>query len=123
MSVPTLSNKEWLVMRLLWEKSPQPAYDLIEVLAEQESWQASTVRTMLTRLHKKGALGIRPYKNLFLYYPIVSEEDCRNAETKSFLQKVFGGALQPALLHIAKREKLSREEIEELKRVLDGKEK
>ena len=108
-------------MRLLWEKSPQPAYDLIEILAKQESWHANTVRTMLTRLHKKGALGIRPYKNLFLYYPIVSEEDCQSAESESFLQRVYGGALQPALLHFAKRQKLSQDEIEELKRVLDGK--
>ena len=108
-------------MRLLWEKSPQPAYDLITVLSDQESWHANTIRTMLARLHKKGAVGIRPYKNLFLYYPLISEEECITAESESFLQRVYGGALKPALLHFARSQKLTREEIRELKKVLDGK--
>jgi BlaI family penicillinase repressor len=118
---PTLSNKEWPLMRLLWEKSPQPAYDLITALSDQESWHANTVRTMLARLHKKGAVGIRPYKNLFLYSPLISEEECITAESESFLQRVYGGALKPALIHFTRAQKLTRKEILELKRVLDGK--
>ena len=106
-------------MDLLWAKSPQPAYDLIESLAPREKWHPNTIRTMLARLVGKGVVGIEPYKNLYLYSALQSREKYVAAESGSFLERVFGGALRPALLHFASRQRLSPEEVRELKRILD----
>lgn len=116
--VPAISEAEWKVMRLLWSKSPQPAYDLIAQLTEQEDWSASTVKTLLSRLQKKKAIRAERYKNLFLYSPEVSEKDCVARETDSLLDRLFGGAVEPLLVHFARRQKVKPADLERLKRVL-----
>jgi BlaI family penicillinase repressor len=121
--IPSISEAEWKVMKVLWAKSPQGAYDIIEALAQAEDWHANTIKTLLSRLHKKKALGVQKYKNLFLYYPLVSEEDCVHAESESFLQRLFGGSAKPLLVHFAKKHKLSPADLDELRRILEGKEK
>ena len=110
-------------MKLLWEKSPQPAYDIIQALAQKEDWHANTVKTLLTRLTRKKALGTRKYKNLFLYYPLVAQEACIQAESDNLLDRLFDGAVTPLLVHFARRRKLSKQDLQYLQRILDGKEK
>jgi BlaI family transcriptional regulator, penicillinase repressor len=120
---PAITEAEWKVMKLLWDKSPQPAYDIIQALAEKENWHANTVKTLLSRLTRKKALGTRKYKNLFLYHPLVSQEACIQAESDNFLDRLFDGAVTPLLVHFARRKKLSRQDLQQLQRILDGKEK
>jgi BlaI family transcriptional regulator, penicillinase repressor len=120
---PAITEAEWKVMKLLWDKSPQPAYDIIQALAEKENWHANTVKTLLSRLTRKKALGTRKYKNLFLYHPLVSREACIQAESDNFLDRLFDGAVTPLLVHFARRKKLSKQDLEKLQRILDGKEK
>jgi BlaI family penicillinase repressor len=120
---PSITEAEWKVMKLLWEKSPLPAYDVIQALGEKEQWHSNTVKTLLARLTRKKALGARKYKNLFLYYPLVSEEECIQAESDSLLERLFGGAVTPLLVHFARRRKLTKKDLEQLRKILDGKEK
>lgn len=117
--IPAISDAEWRVMKVLWAKSPQPAYDIIQNLAKSESWQASTIKTLLNRLYSKKVLGINRYKNLYLYYPLISEEDCLQTESESFLQRFFGGSAKTLALHFAKRDKLTIEDIQDLKNILE----
>ena len=76
-----------------------------------------------TLFHKKGAIAASKYKNLFLYEPLVSEEECIQAESQSFLDRIFDGSVKPLLVHFAKSKKLSKKDLEELRAILDGKEK
>lgn len=119
---PSISDAEWKVMRILWKKSPQPAYDIIQELSSQEQWHPNTVKTLLTRLHKKGALAVEKYKNLYLYSPLLTEEECIAVESENFLDRLFGGAIQPLLVHFAKQRRLSKKDLEELRRIFEGKE-
>ncbi len=118
-ATPAISEAEWRVVKVLWEKSPQPAYDIVQSLAKTESWQASTIKTLLNRLYRKQVLGIRRYKNLYLYYPLVSEDACLQTESESFLQRFFGGSAKTLALHFARRERLTMADIQELKQVLE----
>ncbi len=106
-------------MRVLWDDSPQPAYDVIQHLAQTEDWRASTVKTLLARLYRKKALGIRRYKNLFLYYPLISEGDCLRSESESFLERFFGGSVKTLLVHFVEDKKLTTRDIDELRKLLD----
>lgn len=105
-------------MKVLWAKSPQPAYDIMEALAE-EQWHPNTVRTMLSRLTKKKVIKITKYKNLHLYHPLITEEEGVHAESDDFLQRVFGGSIRPLLVHFARKRKLTKADVEELKRILE----
>jgi BlaI family transcriptional regulator, penicillinase repressor len=117
--IPDISEAEWKVMKILWGKSPQPAYDIVQALAGKEDWHPNTIKTILNRLCRKRALGVTKYKNLFLYHPLVSEEDCVQAESESFLRRFFGGSVKPLLVHFARRQKLSAADLAELKRILE----
>jgi BlaI family penicillinase repressor len=115
---PPISEAEWKVMKVLWKQSPLPAYDVVQALAKTEDWHPNTIKTLLSRLQKKRALGVKRYKNLFLYHPLVTQEDCIHAESESFLDRVFGGSVKPLLVHFARKQKLSAADLEELKRIL-----
>jgi len=115
---PGISEAEWLVMRVCWAAAPISAQDIIERLGAQADWHPKTVKTLLGRLVKKGALGFKKEGRAYLYHPLVAERDCVTAESKSFLDRVFGGSLHPMLAHFVESKKLSPKEITELKRLL-----
>lgn len=116
---PSITDSEWKVLRLLWQKAPQSAYDLHQQLQDTEQWHRNTLNTLLKRLEQKGAVEAEPYKNLFLYRPRFTEAELVEHVSQTFLERVFGGAVKPLLVHFARKQKLSRKEIDELKRILE----
>jgi BlaI family transcriptional regulator, penicillinase repressor len=115
---PRISETEWEVMKVIWPRHPLAAQEIIEALAAKDDWHPKTVKTLLNRLVRKGALGFRKDGRAYLYRPLVQESDCIAAESDSFLDRVFGGSLKPMLAHFAETRKLSATEIAELKRLL-----
>jgi BlaI family penicillinase repressor len=110
-------------MKVLWARPAATANEAIEALAPAADWSPKTIRTLIHRLVKKKALGVKKPEREYVYYPLVKESDCARAETRSFLRRVYGGAMRPMLAHFLEDADLSREEIEELKRLLESKEK
>lgn len=122
-TTPRISETEWEVMRVIWARHPVNAAEVIARLTQQDpTWHPKTVRTLLSRLVQKKALDYEPRGRLYMYEPLVSERDSVAAVSESFVGRVFGGSLKPMLAHFVQHRKMSRKEIEELKRVLDGKE-
>jgi BlaI family transcriptional regulator, penicillinase repressor len=120
---PKITESEWRVMKALWAAAdPIGAYDIIQELSKTEDWQPETIKTLLNRLVKKGALGYKKYKNLYLYYALISEAECIRAESESFLARFFDGALEPMLAHFVEEHSLTPAQISELKRILEKKE-
>lgn len=116
-----ISDAEWLVMKVIWQESPLTASSVIEHLKNETDWSPKTVQTLIGRLVKKGALGVKKDTNLNEYYPLVSKEECMREETKTFLQKVYGGSLKVLIANFVNNEVLSPKEIEELKSLLNEK--
>ena len=115
-----ITESEWAVMEKLWENSPQTATEVATALRPETNWADTTVRTLLTRLVEKGALKTedkQPGPRVFR--PAVTRDACVKAEGNSFLQRVFGGAAKPLLVHFAQNSKLTAAEVKELKRLLD----
>ena len=121
-AIPRISETEWEVMKVLWADAPLTANDVIARLTAQDaSWHPKTARTLLNRLVKKKALAFRRDGRAYLYRPLVAERDCVAAVTDSFLDRVFGGALEPMLAHFVERRKLSAAELRDLQRILQRK--
>ncbi|HBK52443.1 MULTISPECIES: BlaI/MecI/CopY family transcriptional regulator [Syntrophomonas] len=120
--VPQISDAEWQVMKVIWADSPVKASEVIDELANTSYWKPKTIKTMLRRLVDKKVLGYYQEGKSYLYYPIVSERDSIKAESDFFLKKVFNGSLNLMLASFIEEEKLSQQEIEQLRRTLDDKE-
>lgn len=117
--IPVISEAEWKVMKVLWaSSSPLSAMDIIQALSGTEDWHPNTVKTLLSRLHKKRAVAVEKVKNLYMYRPVVSEADCVKTESESFLHRVFGGSVKPLLTHFVERQQLSSNDLDELKKLL-----
>ncbi len=124
-TVPSISEAEWLVMEVLWRANGKPltAIEVVQQLASQKHWQDQTIRTMLRRLIRKKAIKYKADGKTYLYAAAVSREQCVRGESRSFLQRVFGGAAQPLLVQLMQDTRLSPADIAELKRILQQKEK
>ena len=110
-------------MKVLWGRAPLSAMEIINALAGTEDWHPNTIKTLLSRLHKKRALGVEKQKNLYLYRPLVSEAECVKLESESFLQRVFGGSVKPLLAHFVEKQPMSSEDLDELRKILRQKQK
>jgi len=121
--LPQISDMEWQVMKVLWANAPLSANEVIEKFDGVMSWKPKTVKTLLGRLVKKKALGFNKDGRAYIYYPLVAEDECIKAESQSFLEKVFSGSLNVMFANFLEEQELSREEIAELKRILEQKEK
>jgi len=110
-------------MKVVWAEAPCSAGAIIEALNRRDAtWHPKTVKAFLNRLVKKEALGFKKEGRAYLYRPLVSREDCVDAASASFLERVFGGSLKPMLAHFVERKKLSEQEIQELRRLLKNQE-
>ncbi len=120
---PRISEAEWQVMKVVWSRPPSTAQEIIEALSGSSDWSAATIKTLLNRLVKKKALSFEKEGKSYRYAARASEEECRQAETESFLQRVFNGSLTPMVAHFVNAKKLTQEQKEELRRLLreDGK--
>lgn len=117
--LPRISETEWEVMNIIWSQAPCSAGQVVAALQQADaSWHPRTVKAYLNRLVKKKVLGYREEGRAYLYRPLVRREECIDAASESFLERVFGGSLQPMIAHFVRRDKLSREEVRELRRLL-----
>jgi BlaI family penicillinase repressor len=120
-NLPSITDAEWVVMRALWQRGPLTTNQVVAALENSTHWKPKTIQTLLTRLAKKRALAFEKKGREYLFRPLVNVDECEHALTRSFLGRFFGGELAPFLSRFVEREKLTPEDIRELKRILDRK--
>jgi BlaI family penicillinase repressor len=117
--IPSISDAEWQVMEVVWAHAePITANDIVAKLESSTDWKDKTIKTMLNRLVKKGALGYEADGKRYLYKPKVARDECVRGQSRSFLSRVFGGATGAALIHFVEEHDLTPAELEQLRRVL-----
>jgi BlaI family penicillinase repressor len=120
--LPKISESEWLVMRVLWSNGPLTANEVVKELAGKTKWKPKTIKTLITRLMKKGAVKFEKEGRKYRYYPAVSQAECVRMERRSFVRRVYGGTTRPMLAAFLEDAKLSAEDISELRKILEQKE-
>ena len=116
--LPKISDAEWEVMKIIWSNEKTTSSNIIENLKDKEEWKPSTIKSLINRLLNKNAIGFDKNGKEYEYYPLVSEEECVKEESKSFLNKVFNGSVNSMVLNFVKSQKLSQDDIEELRNIL-----
>jgi BlaI family penicillinase repressor len=120
MSKYNISEAEWKVMECLWKQDSLTLKQISEELTNTK-WSYTTIRTMVTRLMEKGAIAADKSSTAnFKYYAVAPEKECKLEETKSFLKRVFDGSISTMVATLAKQETLSKEEVAELKRIIEN---
>ncbi len=115
-----ISTAESQVMRALWAKSPLSAEEIIAALPVDQDWADATVKTLLNRLLKKDAIAADRDGRRFLYRPLVAQGDYVHAESQGLLDRLFDGRLAPLVAHFSQREKLSDQDVADLRRLLES---
>lgn len=114
-----LTSSEWSVLTCLWEDSPRTVMQLVAALGEQVGWAKSTTITTLRRMEEKGLVRVEQGERGKRYAPAVEREQATAAETHSFLDRVYQGSVGMMMSAMAKRQELSRDEVAELRSILD----
>lgn len=118
-----LAPAEWEIMKVCWEQGELAARDVFSQLPPDNDWAYKTVKTLLSRLVAKGALGYRQVGNSYLYRPLVQRDEMSRREVRTVFQRLASQAIKPVLAHFIDEAELTDEDIRELKRRLDAKRK
>jgi predicted transcriptional regulator len=120
MEHPTITEAESLVMEVLWAQAPRTADEIVAALAGSAEWQEATIKTFLNRLLKKGVIGAEYQGRRYLYTPLLQRADWIDAQSRSVLERLFGGRVAPLVAHFSARHALSKEDVAELRKLIDG---
>src|SRR5262245_32169309 len=115
-----ISEAESKVLEVFWRAaSPLSAEEVVAAMDNDRDWSAGTIRTFLTRLVKKKALAAKPDGRRYLYRPLIKRDDFVHKQSRDLIDRLFGGRITPFIAQLSQRQRLSREEIEDLKRLIE----
>ena len=114
-----LSENEWYIMQVLWDKSPSSLREICDSLKESKGWTKHAISSFLKRMLEKGAIAVDESGKVKNYIALWSKEETILEETHSIMERVFKGDLLLLVSNAFKEQKLTKEEIEELKSMLD----
>jgi|SRR5690606_17157871 len=114
-----ISEAESVVMEVLWARSPLAAEDIVAALARRQDWQEATIKTLLNRLLKKGAIAAEKDGRRYLYSPLLERDDWVLEESRGLLDRLFDGRVAPLVAHFSEQRKLGRKDIAELRKLLE----
>ena len=114
-----ISEAESIVMDVLWRQQPLAAEDVVAALAEGQHWQEATIKTLLNRLLKKGAIKASKDGRRYLYTPVLQRQAWMLGESQGLLERLFDGRVAPLVAHFSEHRKLSRKDIAELRKLLE----
>jgi BlaI family penicillinase repressor len=114
-----LTEGEWEIMKVIWEKQPCTAGTVQEELARTRDRAYSTVKTTMDRMVEKGFLRIEKIRNLQLFSSCISEVQAKRGELRRMLHRAFDGALTPMMQFLIEHEGLSSEEAAQLRKLAD----
>lgn len=117
--IPKISNAEWEIMKVIWNNPEITSAKIIQVLENKSKWKATTVKSLISRLLNKKAIGFTKIGCEYYYYPLVLECECIKIESNSFINRVFNGSINSMILTFVESKQLSQSDIEELKNILN----
>ncbi|MGQ0799976.1 MAG: BlaI/MecI/CopY family transcriptional regulator [Pseudomarimonas sp.] len=113
-----ISEAESRVMAVLWEHKACTADEVVAALDHANEWQETTVKTLLNRLLKKGAISADVEGRRYRYVPVLQQSDWVLEESSGLLDRLFGGRVAPLVAHFSEHGRLSRNDIAELRQLV-----
>ncbi len=114
----SISESEFIVMDILWRESPLTSEDIIACATQTQDWGTSTVKTLINRLLKKKVVSAEKDGRRYLYSPLVERADYVDQKSDDLVDRLFGGRVAPLVTHFSERQKLTSDDIADLKRLI-----
>lgn len=114
-----LTDTEWQIMTLLWKQHPATAREMANRLPKEVKWAYTTIKTLLSRLVDKGAVGEKKRGNVSIYKPLISQDDARKSAIRSLIDKAFGGMVAPMMHFLAEETGINEKKRKQLLNLLD----
>jgi BlaI family penicillinase repressor len=114
-----LGRMQFRIMQVLWDRGRASARDITDALNEAEPVAHSTVQTLLRQLETKGAVGHEADNRTFVFFPRLREDKVKRTAALDLLDRVFGGNVGSLVAHLLGNERLSRDELNDLRRLID----
>ncbi len=119
-TLPQISEAEFEVMKIIWKYAPINTNEVTEHLIKTTSWSPKTIQTLLKRLVTKKAITYEKQSRIFVYSPLVREEEYINQESNTFLKRFYNGDITAMLSAYIENDKLSPSEIDNLRSLLSN---
>ena len=113
--IPALTEAEEKIAALIWDRGEMKSMELVRICEEELDWKKSTTYTLLRRIEEKGILK----NNKGIVVPEVSREIFMASQSRQYVEKSFGGSLPRFLAAFARLEKLSKEDVAEIQKMID----
>ena len=113
-----LTEAEWKLLECLWDFSPRTGRETVDYMSAHVGWTRSTTLTMLRRMSEKGLISCDESGAVLTYSPLVRREDAVYRETNSFIDRVYKGSVSLLINNLTQKQKLSRQDIDELYELL-----
>ena len=118
-SANKISAAELEIMKILWASGEAlPVTAIRERLSASQGWEATTIKTLVSRLCKKGALK-QEKRNVFYYSPLISRAEYDAWATRDLIQRLYNGSARALVSALVTAKGLTREDIQELSRMLE----
>ena len=114
-----LGRMQFRIMQVLWDRGRANAREITDALNESEDVAHSTVQTLLRQLESKGAVSHDAEDRTFVFFPRLKEDKVKRTAAREVLDRIFGGNVGNLVAHLLKGEQLSRDELDELHRLID----
>lgn len=101
---------------IIWEHEPLASRDLIRMAEKELNWKATTSYTVLKRLCERGLFRLQNK----IVTSLISREEFYRRKSEQFVEETFHGSLPAFIAAFGSRKKLSDDEVEELKKLIDG---
>lgn len=120
-ALPQISEAEFEVMKIVWKYAPINTNEITERLLKTTAWSPKTIQTLIKRLVNKGILSYEKQSRVFVYTPLVNENDYIGQESNSFLNRFYDGKITSMLSAYIDNDRLSETEIDTLRSLLSEK--
>lgn len=114
-----LSPSETEVLRIVWQLCEGTVQQVADNLPDKRDIAYATVQTLLRRLEKKGYISHKTVGKAHVFSPAVKQKDVISKTVSEFLDKLFGGDPVPLMQYLAEHGKITAEEIEHLKDLVE----
>lgn len=123
MKEPPITDAERLVMEAVWNEAPLSSAEIVRRVSRNEDWAPKTIQTLIGRLVTKQMLERERARRGYLYRPAIRRDEFVASKSRGLVQRLFSGRITPLVAAFADSEKISADDLAELRALVDSLEK
>jgi BlaI family transcriptional regulator, penicillinase repressor len=116
---PTLTPQELAIMKVVWKLDKATVRDVHDHLTRRRDLAYTTVMTMMKILEEKGYLRKTRLDRAYVYRATKPRTQVVGAMVRDFLDRVFDGSATPLLLHLARERKLTKDDRDMIRKIVE----